>query len=82
MADYYTQFSCIFDVSSTGNATRAGSIRSELAAELNCGEGAAIGFDMEVDHEHGPGALWLHSDEYGEPEHVVQFVLRCTEGFV
>ncbi len=34
---------------------------------------------MTVDHETGPGALWLHSDEYGEPEHVITFVLRCAE---
>ena len=36
---------------------------------------------MEVDHENSPGLLWLHSDEYGEPEHVIRFVLRCAEAF-
>lgn len=25
--------------------------------------------------------VWLYSDEYGEPEHVVRFVLRCAEMF-
>ncbi len=34
---------------------------------------------MQVDHESGSGALWLYSDECGEPEHAIQFVLRCAE---
>ena len=34
---------------------------------------------MEVDHESGPGALWIHADEYGDPEHVARFVLRCAD---
>lgn len=36
---------------------------------------------MAVDHEHGPGALWLSGDDYGEPDHVTAFVLRCAEAF-
>ena len=27
------------------------------------------------------GALWIHADEYGDPEHVTRFVLRCAEAF-
>lgn len=81
MADYFTQFSCIFDVGSAENAAAADAIRSELAAELDRDEGADLGFEMEVDHEHGPGALWISSDEQGEPEHVMRFVLRCAEAF-
>ena len=79
MADYFTQFSCILDVGSADNAARADLIRGELAAELDRDEGASLGFTMRVSHETGPGALWLHSDEYGEPEHVIAFVLRCAE---
>lgn len=81
MADYFTQFSCIFDVGTAENAIHADEIRGDLAAELDRHEGAALGFEMEVDHEHGPGALWISSDEYGEPEHVTRFVLRCAEAF-
>lgn len=81
MADYFTQFSCIFDVGSAENAAMADAIRGELAAELDRDEGACLGFEMEVDHGHGPGALWISSDEYGEPEHVIRFVLRCAEAF-
>ena len=79
MADYFTQFSCILNVGSTENAARANDIRDELDAELDREEGATLGFAMTVDHETGAGALWLHSDEYGEPEHVITFVLRCAE---
>ena len=65
MADYYTQFSCILNVGTAEKAARADMIRGEFAAELDRHEGEALGFDMEVDHESGPGALWIHSDEYG-----------------
>ncbi|MBN8903740.1 MAG: hypothetical protein J0H57_22170, partial [Rhodospirillales bacterium] len=63
MADFYTQFSCIFDVGTAENAARAEMIRGEFAAELDRDEGETLGFDMEVDHESDPGALWIHSDE-------------------
>src|SRR4051812_35756475 len=49
LADYFTQFSCIFDVGSAENAARADDIRGELAAELDRHEGACLGFEMEVD---------------------------------
>ena len=81
MADYLTQFSCILDVGSAENALRAERIRGELAAELYREEGGYPGFEMQVEHEFGPGALWIHSDDYGEPEHVIRFVLRCAEAF-
>lgn len=78
MADFHTQFSCIFDVGTAENATRAEMIRGEFAAELDRDEGETLGFGMEIDHASGPGALWIHSDEYGSPEHVIRFVLRCA----
>jgi len=79
MADYYTQFSCILDVGTAENAVRAEAVRFEFAADLYREEGGYPGFSMEVDHTTGPGALWISSDEYGEPEHVIAFVLRCAE---
>jgi hypothetical protein len=81
MADLFTQFSCLLHVATAENATAADLIRGELAAELDREEGASLGFDMEVDHHSGPGALWVYSDEYGDPEHVIRFVLRCAEAF-
>ena len=81
MADYFTQFSCIFDVGSAENAIRAEAIRSKMADELERDEGTDLGFDMEIDHAHGPGALWISSDGYGEPEHVIRFALACAAAF-
>ena len=75
------QFSCVVDVGSVESAEHADAIRGELAAELDRHEGAALGFEMGIDHETGPGALWIHADESGEPEHATRFVLRCAEAF-
>jgi hypothetical protein len=81
MPDYYAQFSCIFKVGGAGKAAQAETIRGELTAEPCGDEGDCLGFGMLVEHEYGPGALWICSDEYGEPEHVIAFVLRCAEAF-
>lgn len=79
MADYFTQFSCFLDVGSSDNANRADDIRRQLSVELEQDEGVAAGFVVDVDHQSGPGVLWIHSDEFGEPEHVIRFVLRLAE---
>ncbi len=81
MADYHTQFSCILDVGTAENVTRAAEIRQQLADTLKEDEGIDLGFDMEPDPTNGPGALWISSDGYGEPEHVIAFVFRCAEAF-
>lgn len=81
MADYFTHFSCIFDVGSAEHAEGALIIRERLEAELDEQEGCEPGFGLERDPYHGPGALWISSDGYGEPEHVIDFVLRCAEAF-
>lgn len=80
MADYFTQFSCFFDVGSAERAAKVEAIRDDLAAELDRDEGTDLGFELDVDHATGPGVLWIRSGEYGEPEHVIQFVLRVAEG--
>jgi hypothetical protein len=79
--DYFCQFSRVLDVGSLESAEHADAIRDEPAAELVRHEGAVLGVKMDVDRETGPGALWIHADEYGEPEHVTRFVLRCAEAF-
>jgi hypothetical protein len=81
MTDYFCQFSCSLDVGSSECAEQADAIRGELAAEFDRHEGVALGFEMEVDHENGLGALWIHADEYDEPEHVTCFMLRCADAF-
>ena len=81
MADYFTQFSCMFDVGTAENAARAEEIRREQADALDEAEGIDLGFAMERDRNCGPGALWISSDGHGDPEHVIAFVLRCAEAF-
>ena len=81
MADYFTQFSCMFDVGSAENAARAEAIRREQAEALTEAEGGDLGFDMQYDPDCGLGALWISSDGFGEPEHVIAFVLACAEAF-
>ena len=79
MAEFYTQFSCILDVGTADNPKRAERVRAEFAAELHREEGGSHGFAMAVQPEIGPGALWLYSDEQGEPAHLIGLVLRCAE---
>ena len=81
MADYYVQFSCMFDVGPAENAARAEEIRCRHAEVLDDVEGVDIGFDMKTDPDSGPGALWISSDGHGEPEHVIAFVLACAHAF-
>ncbi len=82
MADYFTQFSCIFDVGTAENATRAHQIHDDLAEQLEEHENASIGFDMDYDRDPKTGALWIYSDDGdGDPEHVMTFVKLCAEAF-
>lgn len=81
MADYFTQFSCLFDVGSAANIERALEMRAELAAEIDAEEGTDIGFEAECDPDSGEASLWISSDCYGEPDHVIRFVLACAEAF-
>ena len=81
MADHFTHFSCMFDVGTAESAARAVAIRQEQADALEEAEGTDLGFEMEHDPASGPGALWIYSDGYGEPEHVIAFVLACAEAF-
>lgn len=79
MADYYTLFSVLFPVGSTDNIAPALALYEQLAEELE--EDETIGFLAEADEPPTGGDLWLHSDESGEPEHVITFALRCAEAF-
>ena len=81
MADYFCQFSCMFDVGTTENAVRAIEIQRQQAVALFDEDGSALGFGVQHDPETSPGALWISSDEYGEPEQVIAFVLACAEAF-
>lgn len=81
MANYYTQFSRIFDVGLAENAALAESILEEMQAEAEEEGGfyCYVGFCMQRDQDTGVGRLWIHSEENGDPEQVITFVKRCAE---
>lgn len=81
MITYPTQFSCLFDVGTAENAARAVAIRQEHADALERAEDEELGFALELSPDDGPGTLWISSDDDGEPEHVITFVLACAEAF-
>jgi hypothetical protein len=81
MADYFTQFSCWLEVGTSANVERALAIYKEMATALEAAEGITPGFDVLVDSTTVGGLLILDADGYGEPEHVIAFVLRCAEAF-
>ena len=75
------QFSCMLDVGSPDNVKRAIQMREEMAAEMDRDDGSYLGFEMESEPPERSSALWIHSHDTGEPDHVVAFVLRCAEAF-
>ena len=80
MANYYTQFSCTFDVGSAENATAALALLDQLRDDPEHDE-PPYGFDAVVDASD-PNVLWLcDGDGEGDPEHVIAFVLACAEAF-
>jgi hypothetical protein len=94
MADYYLQFSCVLDVGTAENAVAAIAIASGAAVRIDpddnedgdgdgdesdeCRDG---GFMVEAGATSAAGSLWIHSGDYGDPDRVVAFVLRCAEAF-
>jgi len=79
MANYYTLFSCDLDVGTRKNAKRAIRIYdNELAGDD--GQRYFDGFQLEIP-EDDRTKLWIYSDESGDVDLVVKFVLRCAEAF-
>ena len=76
MADYFIVFSCLFDVGEAANIEPALAIYNEIADENDDNPG----FGAAPSPTDGPGVLWLHSND-GEPERVIDFVLRCAAAF-
>ena len=80
MADYFTLFSVLFPVGTATNVAPALALYQQFADELE-EAGEAVGFLAEADKPSAGAELWLHSDESGDVEHVIAFVLRCAEAF-
>ena len=78
MADYFTQFSCSFDVGSAGNAEAARDLLDAMRDVPD--DDAPYGFDAELDPTD-PAQIIMTDGGQGDPEHVIAFVLRCAEAF-
>ncbi|NIJ43210.1 hypothetical protein FHS78_003522 [Parvibaculum indicum] len=81
MADYFTHFSCLLDVGTSGNAARALDIYNDLCAHSASEDPPSDGFLLSVDPAHGGSKLWMQEDGAGDPQRVIDFVLRCADAF-
>jgi hypothetical protein len=79
MADYFTHFSCVLDVGTHENATRALDLYA-TAPEDEDGLRIADGFHLSIQNDSGT-ELWIHDDCSGDPERVIEFVLLCAGQF-
>lgn len=79
MADYFTHFSCLFEVGA-GNVEAALALYAQMAHDLEADDGLSIGFVVQP-ATGSASALWLHDEDHGEPEHVIAFALLCAETF-
>lgn len=79
MADYFTRFSCLLDVGTSDKAARAYeafmALRNDTYAEA---ETLCCGFDLTIQNDPSGSKLWIRSEDHGDPEAVIQFVLRLA----
>ena len=81
MADYFTHFSCLLDVGTPENAARALDLYNQLSEDGASEEPPSDGFLLSIQPEHGGTKLWLRDDVTGDPERLIQFVIRCAAEF-
>jgi hypothetical protein len=92
MANYYTHFSCAFDVGSIENVEKAMAIFNGMKAAVEKGDegdpqfaDASCNFECEpMGGVHGAleteqTLLWIHDEESGSPGDVLEFVERCRK---
>lgn len=81
MADYYTHFSCLLDTGTPEVANRAIALYLQLLDEdQDRDDPEWHGFDVSL-AEPESSLIWIHSEDSGDVENVVAFVLRCAEEF-
>lgn len=78
MADYYSKFACILPLGAAANVPAVLEIYRQLAAEKDA-EGETTGFDAAHEPSLAEAGLFLSADGDGNPEHVIDFALRCAE---
>jgi hypothetical protein len=81
MANYFTQFSCLLPVGSAANLDAALAIYHAYAVERAAAD-EPLGLVAEACPSHDKpddNKVWLHADDGGEPDDVLQYVFRCAE---
>lgn len=81
MTDFLTRFSCLLDVGTSTNATRAFEIYNALMAENAREDPPAEAFLLSLTPEHGASRLWLRDPGSADPQLLITFVTRCAEAF-
>ena len=81
MADYFTHFSCLLDVGMPETAARALDLYNQLSEDGASEEPPSDGFLLSIQPEHGGSKLWMRDDVTGDPERLIQFVIRCAAEF-
>ena len=81
MADYFTHFSCLLDVGTPENATRALDLYNQLSEDGASEEPPSDGFLLSIQPEYGGTKLWMRADVSGDPERLIRFVKRCAAEF-
>lgn len=79
MADYFTHFSCLFDVGTTENAACALGLYQNAETRED-GSRLSDGFEVSL-QEDGGSKLWVRDDGSGVPDQVIEFILLCAEEF-
>lgn len=81
MPDCFTHFSCLLDVGTPENAARALNLYNALSDEGASEEPPSEGFLLSIQPEHGATNLWMHDNVSGDPQRVIDFVIRCAAAF-
>jgi hypothetical protein len=81
MADNFTQFSCKIDLGTADKARAAIALLETMRCEPDDDEDPPYGFEAAV-FAASPTIVYItDGDAYGDPEHVIKFVLACAEAF-
>lgn len=81
MADYFTHFSCLLKVGTPQNAARALDLYNRMMEENAAEDPPSDAFLLSIQPEHGGAQLWIRDNTTGDPQAVIDFVLRCAEQF-
>jgi len=81
MADFFTHFSCVLDVGTPENAARALDLYNGIMNANAAEDPPSDAFLLSIHAEHGGTQLWIRDDVTGDPQAVIDFVLRCAEEF-